>query len=75
MEDKKKEAEKDGGDYEVAEEDLLTKPNEPSEVSEPNRLHHAKASHYTMESVGRVYIELEKMTAPSRWKRLYNKEF
>lgn len=52
----KEEAEKDGGDYELPEDEALIKPVKPTKPFEPQVLNHPKASYYNIESVGRIYL-------------------
>merc|ERR1711862_783446 len=68
-------AEKDGEDYELPEDEKLIKPVKPKKPYKPEPLDHPKASYYNIESVGRIYLQLSKVNAPSRWRRLYDNEF
>lgn len=75
IKEKKEEAEKEGGDYELPEDEKLIKPVKPTKPTEPAVLNHPKASFYNIESVGRIYVQLGKANSPSRWKRLYDSEY
>lgn len=56
IEEKKAEAEKEGGDFELPEDEKLIKPVKPKKPYKPEPLDHPKNSFYNIESVGRIYL-------------------
>ena len=52
----------------------MKKPEEPTKLAEPNMGPYPPASTYEFESVGRLYMNLTKVTQPKRWKRLQENE-
>lgn len=53
----------------------LQEPEEPSEPTPPVKPETIEPSYFNMQSVGRLYLNLTKVDAPKRWRRLLAQEF
>lgn len=51
------------------------KPEEPTEPTAPVQPLIIEPSYFNMQSVGRLYLNLTKVDAPKRWRRLLSQEF